>query len=122
MRVSLFMTAIAAVWLAYGTGFALIPAAIWSLYGVDLDAAGLLMARFLAASSLGLAAVSWLERQAEVETVRNVNVALLITSAGAIVASLMGLLSGVMGPLGWANVGLLLLMGVGHGYFALTAR
>jgi hypothetical protein len=108
---------VAVIWLAYGVGFAVAPAAIWSLYGLTLDAAGILLSRFLAACSLGLALICWLERRADSDVLRGINTALCVTSLTALIATLASLLSGVLGPLGWANVLVLLQMALGHGYF-----
>ena len=117
MNVTALLVIVAVIWLAYGVGFALAPAAIWSLYGVTLDSAGILMARFLAATSIGLALICWLERHADADVLRGINVALFVTSITGFIAALLGLLSGVMGPIGWGNVIILLLMALGHGYF-----
>jgi hypothetical protein len=117
MNVTVFLAVVAVIWLAYGVGFAVAPAAIWSLYGLTLDAAGILLSRFLAASSLGLALICWLERRADGDVLVGINIALFATSLTALVATLASLLSGVLGVLGWGNVIILLLMALGHGYF-----
>jgi hypothetical protein len=115
-----FLAAVAVIWLAYGVGFALAPKAIWSLYGLTLDAAGILLSRFLAASSLGFALICWLERRAEGDVLRGINTGLFVTSLIALIATLSSLLSGVLGVLGWGNVIILLLMALGHGYFGFS--
>jgi hypothetical protein len=120
MNVAVFLVAVAVIWLAYGVGFALAPTAIWSLYGLTLDAAGILLSRFLAASSLGLALICWLLRGAHADVLRGINIGLFVTSLIALVATLASLLSGVLGVLGWGNVIILLLMALGHGYFAFS--
>ena len=122
MNVTGFLVVVAVIWLAYGVGFAVAPATIWSLYGVALDSAGIVMARFLAATSIGLALICWLERHADADVLRGINIALFVTSVTGFIAALLGLLSGVMGTLGWGNVIILLLMAVGHGYFGFLRR
>jgi hypothetical protein len=112
-----FLVVVAVIWLVYGIGFAVAPAAIWSLYGLTLDPAGILLSRFLAASSLGFALICWLQRRADGDVLRGINIGLFVTSLIAVIATLAGLLSGVLGVLGWGNVIILLLMALGHGYF-----
>jgi hypothetical protein len=115
-----FLVVVAVIWLAYGVGFAVAPAAIWSLYGLTLDPASILLSRFLAASSLGFALICWLERRAAGDVLRGINIGLFVTSLVAVIATLAGLLSGMLGVLGWGNVIILLLMALGHGYFGLV--
>jgi uncharacterized membrane protein YfcA len=91
------------------------------LYGLTLDAAGILLSRFLAASSLGFALICWLERRADGDALRGINIALFVTSLIALIATVVGLLSGVLGVLGWGNVIILLLMALGHGYFGFLS-
>ncbi|MGD2144935.1 MAG: hypothetical protein PVF54_10700 [Anaerolineae bacterium] len=120
MNVTGFLVAVAVIWLAYGVGFAVAPVAIWSLYGVTLDSAGILISRYLAASSLGLGLICWLERRAEADVLQGINIALFVTSVAGLIAALLGVLSGVVGPLGWGSVIILSLMALGHGYFGFV--
>ncbi|MGD2165310.1 MAG: hypothetical protein PVH50_07255 [Anaerolineae bacterium] len=120
MTVTSFLVVVAVIWLAYGVGFALAPATLMSMYGIVLDSTGVLLARYLGAASLGLGLACWFGRRADARTLRGINVALFVTNAVGFIAAVLGMLSGVMNALGWGNVVLLLLMALGHAYFALV--
>jgi hypothetical protein len=115
-----FLVGVALIWLAYGVGFALAPAAIWSIYGVTLDSFGILVSRYLAGTSLGIALICWFERRGDADELQGINIALFVTSVVGLVAAVFGVLSGVVSALGWGNVVLLLLMVLGHGYFGFV--
>jgi len=120
MNTTGFLVAVAVIWLAYGVGFAFAPAAIWSLYGVTLDSAGILLARYLAGTSVGIALICWFERRGGADRLQGINIALFVTSIAGLITQFLGILSGVVGTPGWGNVVILLLMALGHGYFGFV--
>ena len=117
MKLSSFLVVKAVISLAFGIVFALAPALGMSLYGVTLDAAGIVMARFLGASLIGIGLICWLERNAALQALQGITLALCIADTIGFVAALLGQLSGAFSALGWVNVVIWLLLALGLGYF-----
>jgi hypothetical protein len=108
---------VSVVWLAYGVGFAFALGSISSTCGVDLDPAGMLIARYLASAFLGIAPICWSGRGGDSDRVRGITIGLDVTNRVGFLAGLVGVLSGVVSVLDWRNVVNLLLMAQGHGCF-----
>jgi hypothetical protein len=117
MKLSNFLVVKAVISLAFGIVFALMPAAAMSLYGVTLDPAGILMARFLGACLIGIGLICWLDRDADPQALQGITLALCIGDTVGFIVALLGQLSGLTNALGWVNVVIWLLLALGLGYF-----
>jgi len=119
MKLSSFLVVKAIITLAFGIGFIVIPAAVWSIYGVTLDPVGILMTRFLAACLIGIGLICWLARNAEWNALKGITLSLFIADTIGFIVALSGQLSGIMNTLGWIIVAIWLLLALGLGYFRL---
>jgi hypothetical protein len=117
MKLSNFLVVKAVISLAFGIGFALIPAAVMSLYGVALDPTGILMARFVGACLIGIGLICWLDRSADHDALQGITLALFVGDTVGFIVALLGQLSGLMNALGWVIVVIWLLLALGLGYF-----
>ena len=117
MRLSNFLVVKAVISLAFGIAFALVPAAVMSLYGVTLDLGGAFMARFLGACLIGIGLICWLDRNADPQALQGITLALCIGDTVGFIVALLGQLSGLANALGWVNVVIWLLLALGLGYF-----
>lgn len=117
MKLSNFLLVKAVISLAFGIAFALVPAAVMSLYGVTLDLGGALMARFLGACLIGIGLICWLDRNADPQVLQGITLALCIGDTVGFIVALLGQLSGLTNALGWVNVVIWLLLALGLGYF-----
>ena len=68
MKISSFLMLKAIISLAFGIGFAVIPAVVWSIYGLTLDPAEIMMTRFFGACLLGIGLICWVTRNADFKT------------------------------------------------------
>jgi hypothetical protein len=117
MKLSNFLVVKAVISLAFGIAFALVPAAVMSLYGVTLDLGGAFMARFLGACLIGIGLICWLDRNADPQVLQGITLALCIGDTVGFIVALLGQLSGLTNALGWVNVVIWLLLALGLGYF-----
>jgi hypothetical protein len=117
MKLSNFLVVKAVISLAFGIAFALVPAAVMSLYGVTLDLGGAYMARFLGACLIGIGLICWLDRNANPQVLQGITLALCIGDTVGFIVALLGQLSGLANALGWVNVFIWLLLALGLGYF-----
>ena len=117
MKLGNFLVVKAVISLAFGIAFALVPAAVMSLYGVTLDLGGALMARFLGACLIGIGLICWLDRNAAPQVLQGITLALCIGDTVGFIVALLGQLSGLANALGWVNVVIWLLLALGLGYF-----
>jgi len=122
MKLSNFLVVKAVVSLAFGIGFALMPAVAMSLYGITLDPAGILMARFLGACFIGIGLICWLDRNADPQALQGITLALCIGDTIGFIVALLGQLSGLMNALGWVIVVIWLLLAMGLGYFRFLKK
>jgi hypothetical protein len=88
-----------------------------SLYGITLDAGGIMMTRFLGACLIGIGLICWLDREADPEALQGITLALCIGDTVGFLVALLGQLSGLLNALGWVNVVIWLLLALGLGYF-----
>ncbi len=117
MKLGNFLVVKAIISLAFGIAFVLVPAAVMSLYGVTLDPAGILMARFVGACLIGIGLICWFDRSADRDALQGITLALFVGDTVGFIVALLGQLSGLMNALGWANVAIWLLLALGLGYF-----
>ena len=63
MKTSTLLVIYAAISLIFGIGFLFSPNLILSMYGLELDALGIFLARILGAAMLALAVLTWSTRK-----------------------------------------------------------
>ena len=117
MTLSRFLVVKAILSLAFGIAFAVVPAAAMALFGVTLDPAGVLMARSLGASLIGIGLVCLFDRSADHEALQGITLSLFVGDTIGFIVALQGQLSGMMNALGWIVVAIWLLLALGLGYF-----
>jgi hypothetical protein len=117
MKISSFLMLKAIISLAFGIGFAVIPAVVWSIYGLTLDPAEIMMTRFFGACLLGIGLICWFTRNADVNTLKGITLSLCIADTIGFIIALSAQLSGIINTLGWINVAIYLLLALGLGYF-----
>ena len=117
MKLSNFLVVKAVISLAFGIAFALVPAAVMSLYGVTLDLGGALVAKFFGASLIGIGLICWLDRNADLQVLQGITLALCIGDTVGFIVALLGQLTRLTNALGWVNVVIWLLLALGLGYF-----
>ena len=117
MKISSFLMLKAIISLAFGIGFAVIPAVVWSIYGVTLDPAGIMATRFFGACLLGIGLICWVTRNADFNTLKGILFGLVIADTIGFIIALSVQLSGIVNTLGWFNVAIWLLLALGLGYF-----
>ena len=117
MKLSNFLVVKAIISVAFGIGFLVIPAAVWSIYGVTLDPIGVLMTRFFGACLVGIGLICWLTRNADSSALKGITLSLCICDTIGFIVALCGQLSGQMNALGWIIVAIWLLLALGLGYF-----
>ena len=117
MKLSNFLVAKSIISLGFGIGFAVIPAVMWSIYGVTLDPTSILMTRFMAACLIGIGLICWTTRNEDWDTLKGITLSLCIADTIGFIVALSGQLSGITNTLGWFNVAIWLLLALGLGYF-----
>ena len=118
MRLSLFMAIAAVAALVFGLGFLLVPSFTLSLYGITLDPSDQWVARYLGSAFLGIAAITWLGRQATSGPgLRAILVGDFVISTTGLVVAVFDRLYGPGNMLVWATVVIYLLLSLGFGYF-----
>lgn len=117
MKLSSFLVVKAVISLAFGIAFVLVPAAVMSLCGVTLNPDGILMARVVGACLIGIGLVCWFDRSADRNALQGITLAFFVGDTVAFIVTLLGKLSGLMNPLGWAIVAIWMFLALGLGYF-----
>ena len=117
MKISSFLMLKAIISLAFGIGFIAIPTAVWSIYGVKLDPAGLMTTRYFGACLGGIGLICWITRNADFNTLKGIILSLCIADTIGFIIALTAQLSGIINTLGWINVAIWLLLALGLGYF-----
>ena len=119
MKLSIWMAVKAVIVGIFGIGFALIPQPLASLYAMNLDASGALMARLFGAAFIFEAIVLWLARNGSISepATRGIVIAVVVSNAIGFIVTLLASLSGVWNVLGWLPVALYLVFGLAFAYF-----
>lgn len=117
MKLSTFLTAKAFVCIVFGIGFAVIPAAIGSIYDLTPDPDGIIMTRFFGAAFTGIGLILWFCRNADWNTLKGITLSLFIADTIGFIVALLGQLSGNVNAVGWLNVALWLIFVSGLGYY-----
>lgn len=108
----------------FGLGALLVPAQFLAPFGVELPEAGLLVTRLFGAHLVALSVVDWFARDdlrggGRPGTERGIVLANILAPALSIVLVVTGMLGGIVGAIGWVNVALLAIIGVGWIYLGL---
>ena len=118
MKLSNLLIINAIVALVYGIGELLIPATMFSLYGVTQSPSAILMAQYFGLSLIAIGLLAWFARNvADSEAQRAIILALLISDVIGVIVSGLGTVSGTMSAVGWSAVGIYLLLALGYAYF-----
>lgn len=103
MRTKTLLSITAALMLFFGTGFILLSRPVFSIYGVALDPAGVMLARVAGAAIFSLGALAWLGRNSSMpEVTRVVVVTLCCFFVIKSIVTLVAQLTGVFNVLGWS--------------------
>ena len=89
----------------FALGYMVFPAQVFSYLGYSTDATGLLILQFIGVLCMGYAASIWHIRDAEKEVQKPTVFSAMIAMGCAFVVSLVHLLAGTFGALGWIGVG-----------------
>ena len=120
MKLQTLMIIKAAVCLCLGVPILLAPIFFYSLFGASLNPGGVFAAREYGASLIGNLMVTWFARNAiESEVRRAIALALCAYDAVGFVITLIALITGVLGPLGWLAAAIYLFFAVTFGLFVL---
>jgi hypothetical protein len=88
------------------------------MYGLTTDPVGVLMARQVGATLIGIGVLCLSSRRAtELKALRAITLGLFIGDTAGFITSLVGQLSPGASPLGWVNVLIWLLLALGFAYF-----
>lgn len=120
MKFRTLMIIKAVVCLGLGVPILVVPVFLYSLFGASLTPGGVFAAREYGASLIGNLILTWFARNAvESEVRRTIALALCVYDAIGFVITLIALITGALGPLGWLAAVIYLFFAVGSGYFAL---
>jgi hypothetical protein len=124
MKLNNWMAAKAIVEVVFGIGFVLMPGAVASILGMNLDPAGALMAQLFGTAFIFGSMVLWLARNepASDAAMRAIILAVVVSNAIGFIVTLVATLGGVWNMLGWLPVALYLVFGLGFAYFQFGRR
>ena len=118
MRLRTLFTFNAVVAAIFGLTGVLVPAILYSTYGLKSDAGAQLVAQFFGAALLGDALITWNLRKIDPGATRQVlTLAFFVQGTIGLLISLIAQFSGVLNALGWVNVLLTAIFALGYGYF-----
>jgi hypothetical protein len=120
MKLNTLILIMAVLSLVWGAGFLLVPAYFWSLYGLELDAGGVYIARMLGVIFFTLGLVLWLVRkELSPAAQRLVGAGLFIGNSLGFAVVLLGQFSADISAMGWVGAVSYLFLAVGFGWYAL---
>jgi len=123
MRIKVLMIIKAVVCLSLGVPILVAPVFLYSLFGASLNAGGIFAAREYGASLIGNLMVTWFaSKAAESEARRAIILGLCVYDAIGFAVTLIALLTGALGPLGWFAAAIYLFFALGFGYFLLPHK
>lgn len=122
MKFNTLMVIKAAVCLVLGVPMLIKPDLIYTIFGLNLEPGGAFAAREYGASLLGALMITWFARNTpESETRWAIALGYCVYDLFGFVASLVGVLNGIINPLGWLVVVLYLFFAVTFGYFTVRS-
>ena len=120
MRFKTLMAIKALVCLVFGIAMLLIPQALFSVFGITLDAGGTFPAREYGSALFGILMLTWFARNAGDSDARTaIILALFIYDLLGFVVTLMARATGVLNMLGWLVAAIYLFFTIGFGYFLM---
>jgi hypothetical protein len=124
MKLSLFLTIGAILAFVFGLSFLLMPVQTMAMYGVDLDASGLFLGRYLGSAFLGIAVLVWLSRNADMSNavLRAILLGNFIMAVSGFVVALLDVFTGIGNALVWSTVAIYLFLACGNGYFLFVKK
>jgi len=119
LKVLFIITAIVAI--VFGVIFVIIPAQLYSLYGIESGAGLNYMGQLFGAALIGIGLISWQSRNAADSDARKAIIfSFFIADGIGFVVALIGQLNEVLGSLGWLTVAIYFLLSLGFGYFQFS--
>jgi hypothetical protein len=116
LKVLFIITAVVAI--VFGVVFVIIPAQLYSLYGIESGAGLNYMGQLFGAALIGIGLISWKSRNAVDSDARKAIIfSFFIADGIGFVVALIGQLNEILGSLGWLTVAIYLLLTIGFGYF-----
>ena len=113
----------AVVCLGLGVPILVVPVFLYSLFGASLTPGGVFAAREYGASLIGNLLLTWFARNAiESEVRRAIALGLCAYDAIGFVITLIALITGALGLLGWLAAAIYLFFTVAFGYFLLPRK
>jgi hypothetical protein len=104
----------------FGVAFVVASGPLLAIYGITLDKAGTLVAQLFGALLIGLAVLNWFARNVTDPDARQAVVLGNLTGdVVGFVVILIGQLAGIANTLGWVNVAIYLVLGLGFAYVQL---
>ncbi len=123
MKFRTLMIIKALVCLSLGVPILFAPNFLYSLFGTSLNPGGVFAAQEYGASLIGNLMVTWFARDAaKSEARRAIILGLCVYDAIGFVVTLIALMAGVLGLLGWFAAAIYLFFAVGFGYFLLPQK
>lgn len=123
MKTSVFMIVKAVISLGFGLCYIIIPGITAPWFGIQLDAYGILMARWLGAFLCGVGLICLFTGTSEESKLKQgILLSLFLTDIAGFVIALVGQLSGWMNALGWVIVAIWILLALGLGYLRFLRK
>lgn len=120
MRLSTFLLINSVIALVFGLGFVLDPVPLLGQYGVQTDAAGIVMSRFFGATLIQMGVLLYVAHTTgDRVALRAMVVAGLVGSVAGLAVALFAQLTHVVNSLGWSTVVLYALFTAGYAIFAM---
>jgi MFS family permease len=121
MKIKVLFISTAIVAFVFGVAFVIIPAQVYSLYGIESSAGMNYMGQLFGASLIGFGLLAWVARNAaDSDSRRAIILAFFISDGVGFVVALIGQLNDILGSLGWLTVAIYLLFTIGYGYFQFS--
>ena len=122
MSLTTFLLIKAIISLIFGVPLVVLPGILMGLYGITLDPAGILMARYFGAALIGIGLLClWTRKVADRGAQFGVTTALFVADTLGFVIALLAQFGPVATPLHWVNVIIWLLLALGLAYFRFMA-
>jgi hypothetical protein len=118
MKLSNLLVLNAAIAIAYGIGFLLVPGSVLAMYGAAPGPQINLTGQLFAVELIHIGVLAWLIRNvSDGLAQRAVILAGLLANLVGLVVALIGTLSGVVNSLGWSAVVIYVVLALGYAYF-----
>lgn len=122
MQLKFWMGLKAIVVIIFGIGFTVVPVWLASIYGMNLDKTGALMAQLFGTAFIFEAFLLWLGKNFPWPEAQKIVIAVVISNAIGFLVCLIATLNKVWNTLGWLSVGLFLVFGLVFAYFLFIKK